>query len=148
MSDYRKLASDLITSLALAQPPVAISFADAPPPNVPSFHGVVPAGCSFWQQAAAKMFYTSTKNHELCAIGVHTHHLAEPSTMHQLVRSTFAAIMLDQCFSIHHEAHEGHEERTTGLEKQPASNMFFSAFVFVACGERSRTMSFVVGYSG
>jgi hypothetical protein len=28
-----------------------------------------------------------------------------------------AAMMLDQDFSIHHEAHEGHEERTTGLEK-------------------------------
>ncbi len=82
MSDNQKLASDLMTSLALAQPPIAISFADAPPPNVPPFHGVVPAGCSFWQQAAAKMFYTSTKDHELCAIGVRTHHLAEPSTTH------------------------------------------------------------------
>jgi len=82
MSDYQKLAGNLITSLALAQPPIAIAFADAPPPNVPPFHGVVPAGCSFWQHAAAKMFYTSTKDHELCAIGVHTHHLAEPSPSH------------------------------------------------------------------
>ncbi len=81
MSDYQKLAGDLINSLALTQPPIAISFADAPPPNVPQFDGVVPAGCSFWQQATAKMFYTSTKDHELCAIGVHTHHLAEPSTI-------------------------------------------------------------------
>jgi len=30
--------------------------------------------------------------------------------------------MLDQDFSIHHEAHKGHEERTTGLEKQPDFN--------------------------
>jgi uncharacterized protein (DUF169 family) len=83
MTDYRKLADDLITSLALAQAPIALSFADAPPPDVPAFQGVVPAGCSFWQQAATKMFYTSTQDHELCAIGVHTHHLAEPSTRHQ-----------------------------------------------------------------
>ena len=83
MSDYQKLASDLITSLALTQPPIAISFSDAPPPNVTPFDSVVPAGCSFWQQAAAKMFYTSAKDHELCAIGVHTHHLAEPSATHQ-----------------------------------------------------------------
>jgi len=27
-----------------------------------------------------------------------------------------AAMMLDQGFSIHHEGHKGHEERTTGLE--------------------------------
>jgi len=25
--------------------------------------------------------------------------------------------LLKQSFSIHHEAHEGHEEKTTGLEK-------------------------------
>jgi len=32
-------------------------------------------------------------------------------------------------FSIHHEAHEGHEERITGLEKRPDFNMIFSSFV-------------------
>jgi hypothetical protein len=47
MDDYRKLANDLVDSLALAQPPIAIAFTDAPPPNVPPFDGVVPAGCSF-----------------------------------------------------------------------------------------------------
>jgi uncharacterized protein (DUF169 family) len=83
MSEYQKLAADLMTSLALHQPPIALSFADAPPPNVMPFTGVVPAGCSFWQQAATKMFYTSTKDHELCSIGVHTHHLADPSISHQ-----------------------------------------------------------------
>jgi len=48
-----------------------------------------------------------------------------------------AAMMLDQGFSIHHEAHKGHEERTTGLEKQPDFNILFSSFVlfvsFVWC---------------
>ncbi len=44
-----------------------------------------------------------------------------------------AAMILDQSFSIHHEAHKGHEERTTGLAKQPDFNMLFSSFVlFVA----------------
>ena len=42
-----------------------------------------------------------------------------------MVRGTSAAMMLDQGFSIHHEAREGHEERRTGLEKRPNSNMFF-----------------------
>jgi hypothetical protein len=57
-----------------------------------------------------------------------------------LACTTFAAIMLDQSFSIHHEAHEGHEERTAGLEKRPNFNMFFSSFVLF--------VSFVVVYTG
>ena len=40
-----------------------------------------------------------------------------------LACSISAAMMLDQGFSIHHEAHKGHEERTTGLEKQPDFNI-------------------------
>jgi len=51
-----------------------------------------------------------------------------------------AAMMLDQGFSIHHEAHKGHEGRTTELEKQPDFNMLFSSFVLF--------VSFVVVYFG
>ena len=39
----------------------------------------------------------------------------------------------------HHEAHEGHEEQTTGLEKRPDFNMIFFSFVLF--------VSFVVVYS-
>jgi len=49
-------------------------------------------------------------------------------------------MMLDQGFSIHHEAHKGHEEQTTGLEKQPDFSMLFSSFVLF--------VSFVVVYFG
>jgi len=49
-------------------------------------------------------------------------------------------MMLDQGFSIHHEGHKGHEERTTGLEKQPDFSMLFSSFVLF--------VSFVVVYFG
>ena len=45
MSDYQKLANDLIASLQLSLPPIAVSFCDAVPPNVSSFDGVVAAGC-------------------------------------------------------------------------------------------------------
>ncbi len=55
--------------------------------------------------------------------------------------------MLNQSFSIHHEAHEGHEERTTGLEKRPDFNMIFSSFVLFACLSPGRQVSFVVVYS-
>ena len=83
MSDYQKIASDLTNSLELSQPPIAVSLCDTPPAGIPSFEGIVPAGCSFWQLAATRMFFTSTKDHELCSIGIHTHHLAQPSPAHQ-----------------------------------------------------------------
>jgi uncharacterized protein (DUF169 family) len=82
MSRYTKLAEDMVSSLELALPPIAISFSDVAPANVPFYDGVVPAGCVFWQQAATRIFITSTKDHQLCSIGVHTHHLAEPAPAH------------------------------------------------------------------
>jgi uncharacterized protein (DUF169 family) len=82
MSNCQKLADDLVSSLELSVPPIAVSFCDVVPANVPPYHGVSPAGCFFWQEAATRTFATSTKDHELCAIGVHTHHMAEPSGAH------------------------------------------------------------------
>jgi uncharacterized protein (DUF169 family) len=83
MSNYVNLAEDLISSLELALPPIAVSFADVAPANVPSYDGVVPAGCVFWQQAATRTFVTSAQDHALCSIGVHTHHLAETAPAQQ-----------------------------------------------------------------
>jgi len=43
-----------------------------------------------------------------------------PKTSRQVIIplacSISATMMLDQGFSIHHEAHKGHEERTTGFQ--------------------------------
>jgi uncharacterized protein (DUF169 family) len=83
MNDYKKIAEDLASVLDLSQRPVGISFSDVPPAGVHEFNGVVPAGCSFWQLATSNMFCTSAKDHELCSIGVHTHHLAQPSPSYQ-----------------------------------------------------------------
>jgi hypothetical protein len=82
MSNNAKLAQDLISSLELALPPVAVSITDVAPPNIPCYDGVVPAGCVFWQQAATRTFVTSAKGHALCSIGVHTHHLRQPALSH------------------------------------------------------------------
>src|SRR5688572_32606806 len=84
MSNYKKIADGLTSSLQLSRPPIAISFTNVPPSGVHAFNGLVPAGCSFWQLAAASMFYTSAKDHELCSIGIHTHHLAQPSPPHTI----------------------------------------------------------------
>lgn len=83
MSDYRKLAEELSNYLQLALPPIAVSFCDSAPADVPAFDGVVPAGCVFWQQAATRTFVTSAQDHQLCSIGVHTHHFADPGPSHQ-----------------------------------------------------------------
>jgi uncharacterized protein (DUF169 family) len=83
MNNYQKLADDLMASLELSLPPIAVAFADVVPPNIPLYDGIVPAGCVFWQEAAKRVFVTSTKDHELCAIGVHTHNMSSPSAFHQ-----------------------------------------------------------------
>ena len=83
MSNNAKVAADLSSFLQLSLPPVAVSFPDVAPDNVPHFDGVVPAGCSFWQQAATRTFVTSAKDHALCSIGMHTHHMADPAPSHQ-----------------------------------------------------------------
>ena len=79
MSSNQKLAQDLMTSLELSLPPIAISFCKTVPPGISAFEGTVPAGCSFWQKAATRTFVTSAKDHELCVIGVHTHNLSPRS---------------------------------------------------------------------
>src|SRR6266540_3114541 len=75
MNNHAKVAEDLISSLELALPPIAVSFAGVAPANVPSYDGLVPAGCVFWQQAATRTFVTSAQDHALCSIGVHMNNL-------------------------------------------------------------------------
>jgi uncharacterized protein (DUF169 family) len=75
LSTYPELANQLTTSLKLSLPPIAVAFSDAAPAGVPVFDGTVPAGCSFWQEAARRTFATSAADHALCSIGIHTHHL-------------------------------------------------------------------------
>ena len=83
MNENAVLAGSLISSLELALPPVAVTFTDVAPADVPPYGGIVPAGCVFWQQAATRTFVTSAKDHALCSIGTHTHHLAQPVPSHQ-----------------------------------------------------------------
>ncbi len=49
------------------------------PEGVAAFEGVAAAGCQFWDIAAKGPVVTSTPDHELCAIGVHTLQMASPS---------------------------------------------------------------------
>jgi len=75
MNLMENAARTLTESLHLRQPPVGIAFADSVPAGVAVFAGTAPAGCRFWQEAASRVFATVPKDHELCAIGIYTHHL-------------------------------------------------------------------------
>ncbi|MBV8843247.1 MAG: DUF169 domain-containing protein [Bryobacterales bacterium] len=75
MTAPKTLAQKLTESLQLSLPPIAVSFADAVPEGVAAYSGSAPAGCRFWQEAATKVFATVPRDHELCAVGIYTHHL-------------------------------------------------------------------------
>jgi uncharacterized protein (DUF169 family) len=75
MQNYAALAREFSDLLHLELPPVAISFSDSQPAGVALSDVRSPAGCRFWQDAATSTFTTRVENHELCAIGVHTHNL-------------------------------------------------------------------------
>jgi len=77
MSSFASSASTLTESLNLTQPPVAVAFVDRVPEGVARYSGMVPAGCRFWQEAATKVFATAPQQHDLCSIGMYTHHLAD-----------------------------------------------------------------------
>ena len=79
MSDFAALSKTLVENLQLALPPVTVALVDERPEGVPAFDGSVPGGCRFWEEAASRAFVTATADHALCAIGVHTHNLAEPT---------------------------------------------------------------------
>lgn len=81
-SAYAGAAHTLASCLALQQQPVAISFSDSVPPGVAKHQGRVPAGCRFWQDGASSAFATQAADHDLCSIGVYTHHL-QPSVATQ-----------------------------------------------------------------
>jgi uncharacterized protein (DUF169 family) len=75
MDPFDSLARILTDSLQLAQPPVAVCFADTVPEGVKMYADAVPAGCRFWQEAASGVFATVSNNHDLCSIGAYTHNL-------------------------------------------------------------------------
>lgn len=72
-----RLAARLTVCLELHQPPVAIGFSRSIPSGMVSHTGRVAAGCRFWEDATGAAFATSSEDHNLCAIGVYTHHLQE-----------------------------------------------------------------------
>ena len=95
MNQERQSQADRLTeALELSLPPIAIAFPDAVPDGVPEFDGTVPAGCVFWEEAAARTFATSAAHHSLCSIGIHTHHLSgAPASQPEELGAALEAMM-------------------------------------------------------
>jgi uncharacterized protein (DUF169 family) len=82
---WTELAASLTDSLKLGVPPIAITFADAPPTGVDRFDapmseptpdgrtGRVPAGCVFWMKSTDRTFATVAEDHGNCSVGSVTH---------------------------------------------------------------------------
>ena len=83
MNSYTATAGALQNSLSLALPPIAVCISNEVPEGVPDYDGRAPAGCLFWQEAAKGPFATQTSHHELCAIGVYTHNMANPPASYE-----------------------------------------------------------------
>ncbi len=89
--NWSHLSERLVTGLRLATVPVAISFADSPPPGIDRFdapmasptsdgrQGRVPAGCVFWSHGAERTLSTVSEDHANCSVGSVTHGLLSPS---------------------------------------------------------------------
>ena len=83
--DNQKLANDLVKSLGLQHPPLAIHFSQEPVPGTEPFSdempapkedgrtGRVPAGCVFWMKAEGRTFSTVAEDHANCSVGSVTH---------------------------------------------------------------------------
>jgi uncharacterized protein (DUF169 family) len=76
VTDYQSLERQFVTATGIRRRPVAVTFASAPAPEVPTFSGSVPSGCSFWRLASeGRVFQTAARDHRNCPIGAYTHNL-------------------------------------------------------------------------
>jgi len=102
--DWNQLANDLGDVLALAAPPIAITFGDAPPVGVAAFDdpmpepmpdgrtGRVPAGCAFWIKSVNRTFSTVAEDHGNCSVGSLTHGF---KTLDEVAGNSDVAALLD-----------------------------------------------------
>jgi uncharacterized protein (DUF169 family) len=77
-------AKQLTELLELRSQPVAVSFLESAPQNLPRIEDVAPSGCTYWKFAAeGRSFYTEASDHFGCPIGAHTHGIDLPQQQGQ-----------------------------------------------------------------
>lgn len=62
-------ADQLVESLGLDEPPVAIAFLEGPPADVPASPVALPSACAFWREAEKGLFFAEAEQHFNCPIG-------------------------------------------------------------------------------
>ena len=67
--DGMNLTELLAEKLNLELPPVALTFVEERPPDVPAMLKEPPSFCSLWRWAEEQVFYASAEQHLGCAIG-------------------------------------------------------------------------------
>src|SRR6059058_4317993 len=70
--------------LQLRTAPVAVTFQDTAPANMPHVSQAAPSGCTFWKRAAeGQAFYTEAADHYNCPVGAYTHGVDLPQAQMQ-----------------------------------------------------------------
>ena len=71
--DTSGAAKQLVETLRLERPPIAVTFVESRPEGIAPYEGsAVPSACSFWPKAEAGVFYASAEQHYNCPIGAMT----------------------------------------------------------------------------
>jgi hypothetical protein len=86
-SSWADIAQRLTASLHPLAAPIAITFLDAVPADIPAFGAAMPeptadgrtgrvaAGCVFWMHGTDRTFSTAPADHANCSVGSYTHGL-------------------------------------------------------------------------
>ena len=90
---FSKLSEQIVTSLQLSAPPIALAFMDEPPAGVSVPTVPVPSACAFWVQAERQLFFAPANLHENCPIGM----LALGFPMSDQVKSTLNEFVSMMC---------------------------------------------------
>jgi uncharacterized protein (DUF169 family) len=69
VDSYSSLAPILEDTLGLQLPPVALSFVNDRPPDVPVLETTVPSACAVWMLAETDVFYAPASHHFNCPLG-------------------------------------------------------------------------------
>lgn len=69
MTETADIASALVERLGLSDPPVQVSYLDAPPQGVPQHPQGAPSVCTFFAEGQRSPFWVDLAGHEACEIG-------------------------------------------------------------------------------
>lgn len=67
--NYQNVASDISSTLGLAERPVALAFVDQAPDGIPQTTAPSPSACGFWRRAQDELFFAAAPQHFNCAVG-------------------------------------------------------------------------------